>query len=95
MNVMATPEAAALIRERGGRLLVWTDRRRCCGGATYLTSSFEPLGGRTFRRAEGSGDVELFVDLGRLRPPEELQVAVRGRGRKRVEAYWNGCVFVA
>lgn len=94
MNVVATPEAEALIRERGGRLFVWTDLRRCCGGATYLLSSFERRAGRTFRRVEGPSGLELFVDLGRLRPPQELQLGVRGRRRKRVEAYWNGCVFV-
>jgi len=95
MNVAATPEAEALIRERGGRLFVWTDLRRCCGGATYMRSSFDPRAGKTFRRVDGSGNFDLYVDLGRLRPPQELQLDVRGRGRKRVEAYWNGCVFVA
>jgi hypothetical protein len=95
MNVVATPEAENLIRQQGGRLFVWADLRRCCGGATYLLSSFEPRAGRTFRRVEGSDDFELYVDLGRLRPPQELQLGVRGRRRQRVEAYWNGCVFVS
>ena len=95
MNVVATLGAKALIHERGGRLFVWTDLPRCCGGATYLRSSFTPRAGRTFWRAGGFDDLELYIDLGRLSPPEELHLDVRGRGRKRVEAYWNGCVFVA
>ena len=95
MNVVATLGAKALIHERGGRLFVWTDLPRCCGGATYLRSSFTPRAGRTFWRAGGFDDLELYIDLGRLSPPEELHLDVRGLGRKRVEAYWNGCVFVA
>jgi hypothetical protein len=95
MNVVATPEAKALIHQRGGRLFVWTDLPRCCGGATYLQSSFTLRAGRTFWRAGGFDDLELYIDLGRLSPPEELHLDVRGRRRKRVEAYWNGCVFVA
>ena len=94
MNVVTSAAAESLIREHGGRLFVWTDRQRCCAGATYLQSSFDRAGGRAFRRAGGGGDVELYLDLGRLAPPEELHLDVRGLLRKRVEAYWNGCVFV-
>jgi hypothetical protein len=29
-----------------------------------------------------------------VRPPRELHVAVVGRIRRRVAAFWNGCAFV-
>jgi len=95
MEVRATAEAAALVRERGGRLFVWPDHQRCCQGATYLLTASEPKPERTFRRLEGPEGIELWFDPGNLAPPDELHLGVRGWRTKRVEAYWNGCVFVA
>jgi hypothetical protein len=47
-----------------------------------------------FRRA-AVDELELYLPatLGRL--PDELHLELRGRRRKRVEAYWDGCAFVA
>ena len=36
---------------------------------------------------------ELYVALGG-HGPKELHVDARGRRRKRVEAYWDGCAWV-
>ena len=93
MKVLAPAAVADLVRERGGRLYVWTDLRRCCsGGITYLRTGSGPETGRTFRPVETEG-FELFFDPGRLDPPTELHLDVKGLRRKRVEAYWDGCVF--
>jgi hypothetical protein len=90
---MADAEVVSLVRERGGRLYVWTEARRCCGGGMkYLSTGTEPARGREFRRVDVDGFALLF-DAGRMGPPDELVLDVRGRRRKRVEAYWNGCVF--
>jgi hypothetical protein len=94
MHVVVSPEAERLVRERGGRIYVWTDRQRCCGGATYLTTATTPPRGRPFRKVDGPEDFDLFVDLGRRSAPDELRLDARGWRRRRVEAYWNGCVFV-
>jgi hypothetical protein len=94
MNVVMTPEAEELVRSRGGPLFVWVDRQRCCGGATYLATAWERPRGRMFQRIDGPGGSELHFDDGGLRPPDELHLDIRGRRRRRVEAYWNGCVFV-
>ena len=93
MRVVASSEAADLVRERGGRLYLWVKKGRCCRGVTWLETGTEPESGRAYRRVE-SGDFELYVpaSLGRL--PDELQLEVRGRRRKRVEAYWDGCAWV-
>ena len=93
MRVTATPEAADLVRERGGRLYVWPRTGRCCRSVTWLETATEPEGGRAFRLAYAD-DFELYVPrhLGRL--PDELEVDVRGRRRRRIEAYWNGCAWV-
>ena len=96
MNVvLSDPDVVALIRERGGRLYVWTTPQRCCGGgAIYLETGTEPVRGRVFHRAEAEG-FELYVDFGRRRAPAEIVLEVRGLRKRRVEAYWEGCVFAA
>jgi hypothetical protein len=94
MNVVTTSQAEELVRERGGQLFVWIDSQRCCGGATYLATSSRPRRGRAFRRIEGPEGFELYFDHGGFRPPDELHLDVRGWRRKRIEAYWNGCVYV-
>jgi hypothetical protein len=43
---------------------------------------------------DGPDGFELWFDPAGLTPPEELVLEVRGWRTQRVEAYWNGCVFV-
>jgi len=95
MKVVAKPEVAPLVKERGGRLFIWPDVQRCCQGATYLLTSDRPAAGRSYRQVEGTEGFDLYLDTGHLSPPSELHLDVKGWRRKRVEAYWNGCVFVA
>jgi hypothetical protein len=94
MELSSTSEAVSLVRERGGRLFVWPDRRRCCQGATYLLTASVPPPGRAFRPVDGPHGFELWFDPGGLQPPDALHLDVRGWRTKRIEAYWNGCVFV-
>jgi hypothetical protein len=92
MRVQASPEAVQLIEDQGGKLYVTAKRSRCCHGSlTFLTTSSEPAE-RSYRRVS-SDDVELYLDE-RLGDPEELVIEARGRRRKHVHAYWNGCVYV-
>ena len=93
MQVVTSESARARIREQGGRLYVWVRKGRCCGAAnlTLATSSKAPAG-KDFKRVEAPG-FELFLpsQLGRL--PDELHIEVR-RFPRRVEAYWDGCIWV-
>lgn len=95
MKVLSTPGAESFVRERGGRLFVWTDRTRCCGGGTTLleTSLNKRKGDHDFHEYLGEGFV-LHLDSGRLEPPDELHLAVKGWRHKRVDAFWNGCAYV-
>jgi hypothetical protein len=100
MDVLVSDRALDFVRERGGHVWIWLDVRRCCSGAvSYLGASCaEPRHRRgalprTFRTI-AVNDVTIHASLGRRRPPDELHVDVRGHLRPRIEAYWNGCVFI-
>ena len=109
MKVVTTPKAEAFIRERGGRVWVWLDPRRgLVGSYVWLEAHCEPPGAsrksrftRSSRRPHRfsvttDAGVEVHHDFGRLDPPEELHLDVKGwrKGSQRLEAYWNGVIFV-
>jgi hypothetical protein len=109
MKVVVTPKAQAFIAERGGNVWVWLDPRRgpvgsyvwleahCEPPRTSRRSSFTRSSRRPhrFKRTKGDG-VSVHYDFARMPPPEELHFDVKGLRAKtrRVEAYWNGSVFV-
>ena len=107
MKVVATERARELIRDRGGQVWVWLDPHAwLAGGYVWLEAHCEAPGtsratrftrasrrAHRFRPAEADG-FELNVDFGRLEPPDELLLDVRGIVNKRLEAYWNGNWFV-
>ncbi len=92
MQVVASPEAREFVREGGGRLFVWARKSRCCGPITFLRASTEAPE-REFRRV-AADDIEVYFAAGIRKLPNELHVEVRGHLRKRLEAYWDGCVYV-
>jgi hypothetical protein len=92
MRVDASPEAVQLVQLQGGKLYVWASRARCCGGPlVFLETSAEP-GGREFRRVPAEG-FELYLERA-LGVPDELVVEAKGRRRRHVHAYWDGCAYV-
>jgi hypothetical protein len=93
MRVVASDPAAALIKERGGRVYVWLKKGRCCGGVTTLGTSSEPPRRKEFVRVEADEQFELYLDARIPRLPDELHFELR-RFPRRVEAYWNNCAWV-
>ena len=109
MKVVTTPKAESFIRDRGGKVWVWLDPRRgLVGSYVWLESHCEPPGAsrrskftRSSRRphrfsvTEDAG-VEVHHDFGRLDSPDELHFDVKGwmNRSRRLEAYWNGSIFV-
>jgi hypothetical protein len=92
VEVIASRAAVEFVRERGGKLFVWSKSCRCCRGAmTFLEASTEPDERHAFRHVPADG-IELYVDLTRL--PEELEIDVNGRFHRKVRAYWEGCAWV-
>ena len=92
-------DAAAYVRERGGRLWIWAAYPRlCCAGspAWMHAAVSAPAGAAGFRRlgppADTAGIEVLFKGLAG-RQPQTLQVALHGRRHPEVEAYWDGCLM--
>jgi hypothetical protein len=93
VQVLASPEAVAWVRDRGGVLFVWIESLSTQGRVRYVGASTESPGPeRSFRRMTG-GDFELFLDVGELELPEQIQVEVKGWRRKHLRASWNGATF--
>lgn len=91
--MIADEDVVAAVEQAGGRLFVWVDPRHCCGGAmTFLETGMAPARDRQFQRYEAPG-FELWFDPGILGPPSELHLEMKGRRKKRVAAYWDGCAF--
>jgi hypothetical protein len=93
MRVVASPEAVAFVRDRGGRVFVWTlSMDAPTGGATVFAleaSTESPGPERDFVRLSGT-DFEVLIDTGNRALPAELHFAVKGWRRKLIRAYWNG-----
>ena len=109
MKVVTSERARAYIRERGGNVWVWLDPHRGLVGS-YVWLEAHPEPPRTSRRTKftrasrrphrftllETDDLRLHYDFGRMDPPEELHLDRKGwrKGTHRLEAYWNGSVFV-
>jgi hypothetical protein len=98
MIVEVNEDAAAFIRQRGGRLWVWAAHpRMCCAGTPpWMHAATEPPAGLAgfspVSRASAAGVQVQFRGLGDLRP-DILEIGLHGRRRPRVEAYWDGCLM--
>jgi hypothetical protein len=92
MRVVVSQEVVAFVRERGGRLFMWPQTRRCRGFCTRLESSTEPREDKEFHRIPVEG-FELYLPV-RMREPDELEINLRHFPRRHVQGYWNGCVWV-
>jgi hypothetical protein len=109
MRIVTTDRAETYIRDHGGKVWVWLDPHRgIVGSHVWLEAHCEPprTSRRTkftrasrrphrFRTMETEG-IELHYDFGRVELPDELHLDRKGwrSGTHRLEAYWNGSVFV-
>jgi hypothetical protein len=96
MRVEVSPEAAGLIRQRGGRLWVWAARpAMCCGGTpAYMHAATEQPSSLSGFTLVSRQEVAIWFRAPAGRLPELLEIGVRGRRRPRVEAYWDGCLIM-
>lgn len=98
MKVVAGTDVVEFIRRSGGQIFVWTvtmDYGYGRGNVFALEASVDSPGAdREFLRFGGEG-IEVLYDPGERGTPDELHLALRGRLRKRVAAYWNGHNFAS
>jgi hypothetical protein len=92
MRLDASPEAVQIVQLQGGKLYVRARRARCCGGPLVFLETSAVPGGREFRRLPAEG-FELYLERS-LGVPDQLVVEARGRRRRHVHAYWDGCAYV-
>ena len=108
MKIVADDPTLSSIHEGGGVVWVWLDPHGGLGGPAliYLDArrrhrvrvKRQTKRKRSVRRphrftefpAEG---FELWCDFGKFHPPEELHLVLR-RFPTRLEAFWNGAIFV-
>ena len=95
IEIVTSPEARSFIRERGGLLFVWISNHRGLRGHLSLlrTTTELPPGALDYERLEAKGFL-VFLHPRMVRRPRSLHLEVRGRFRRRLEAYWDGCAFV-
>ena len=93
MRVVASQEAVAFVRERGGQLFLWPRRIGYCCPSWRLQSSTEPMPDRKFRRVPTDG-FELYFPAHMTREPEKLEIELRRFPRRHVEGYWNGLAWI-
>lgn len=109
MRLVVSPKASEYIAAHGGEVWVWLDPHRgIVGSHVWLEAHCEaPRSSRRSKFTRSSrrphrfqmmetDRVMLNYDFGRMEPPDELHLDRKGwrRGSQRLEAYWNGCVFV-
>jgi hypothetical protein len=90
VRIVASPETAARVRDRGGLLFVWpcTSRRPRLVLTILVASLDPPPSALDFRRFED--DVfTLFLHPSIHSLPDELWVEFRGHRLAHVCAYWN------
>jgi hypothetical protein len=94
MRIEATPEARSYVLERGGLLFVRAKRfgSALCGVTLLETTTEPPADALEWERIEARG-ILVFVPRA-MRLPKRLELRVRGRLRRRVDALWNGCAYV-
>ena len=109
VKVVSTPEADAFVREHGGRLWIWLDPHGGLGGPAtiYLLAATERPGTtkatsrlKSARRPHRftmypvEGFDELLFDHGKFDPPEELHLVLKRFPKRRIDAFWDGKIFV-
>ena len=108
MEVKALDGVAGFVRANGGALWVWLDPHGGLGGPAliYLDAATEAPGAtratrrmRSARRTHRFNEFEsdgfrLLCDFGKFDPPTELHLELKRFPKRRVEAYWDGKIFV-
>ena len=95
-RVMVATSGSGLDLASGGRRFAHLPQRRTEPPGTSRETKFTQSScilPHRFRRLEADG-ITVHYDWGNREPPGELLIEVKGIAHKRLEAYWDGCIFV-
>jgi hypothetical protein len=94
MRVEVSPQAAEYVTLHGGQLWVWTDRTSCCASTPPLmrAATLQPAKALSFIRVPADG-FELWFSPPAGLVPDVLEIALHGKRKPKVEAYWDGCLL--
>ena len=108
MKIQEFGDVAAFVNDNGGTLWIWLDPHMGMGGPAviYLLAATERPGTsratnrlksarrpHKFRSFPAEG-YELLMDTGAFDPPQELHLVMKRFPKRRVDAFWNGQIFV-
>jgi hypothetical protein len=97
MEVVVSDSARDYLAAHGGTAFVRANSHRCCsaGSLTLLDIDTDaPSDAVRFAVTDMPGlDIRFFV--GTLGAPRQLVIDTRGRLRRHLVAYWDGCAFKA
>jgi hypothetical protein len=95
VRITVSAEAAGFVARRGGRLWVWAAHSRmCCAGSpAWMHASTEPPPGLTGFLPMTAAGIDVFFRPAGDHQPATLDIALHGRRRPQVEAYWDGCLM--
>ncbi len=95
IRIVAADDVRRFVRERGGRLYVWTvaHRNPRCVITLLETATTCPPGPTIGFVHFGAGDFDLYLDTGGRGWPDLLVLELKRR-RGVVRAYWNNCAYL-
>jgi hypothetical protein len=95
VRVEVSAEAEEFVRGRGGQVWVWAAHpRMCCMGTpAYMHATTEPPPDPSGFSPWHAAGLDVWYRMPGGRRPDVLEIALRGKRRPRVEAYWDGCLY--
>jgi hypothetical protein len=95
MEVVVSDSAQDYLADHGGVAFVRANSRRCCSAGTLTLLDVDvrtPSDAERFS-ATGAKGVDIRFLAGAQGSPDQLVVDTRGRLRRHLVAYWDGCAF--
>ena len=99
MRLDVSPEAAEFARANGGQIWVWAAYARlCCAGAPAWmhAATAAPDGLTGFMQLPAAltpGGLTVHFRGASGQRPDVLEIALKGKRRPQVIAYWDGCLM--
>jgi hypothetical protein len=95
MEVVVSDSARNYLVAHGGTAFVRANSHRCCsaGSLTLLDIDTDAPSDAGRFTATDAPDFDIRFFVGALGAPRQLLIDTRGRFRRHLVAYWDGCAF--